>query len=318
MLDGLIGHTGFVGSNLVRQHRFGGLFNSANVGELAGAAFDTLVCAAAPGSMFEANRFPERDGERISALIDQLDAIGSARRFVLISTVAVLAGFAAESEDQAQFESTTPYGVNRRRLEVFVAEHFPGALIVRLPALFGPGLKKNFLFDLLNPMPSMVPPAGLEQLATAVGAGLAPVLHGLYPLDAALGMHVVDRAALDRSPDRAALEAAVNAAGLSALRFTHLESRFQFYDMRALWRDIEMGLENGLEVLHLAPPPLSAGEIHLAVTGEAMPDAGARPHREDMRTRHAALWGQPGPYIAAPDQVLVKLRAFVAAERVAA
>lgn len=318
MLDGLIGHTGFVGGNLVQQHDFGGLYNSANVGELAGAAFDTLVCAAAPGSMFEANRFPERDGERLSALIGQLDAIGSARRFVLISTVAVLEGFTAESEDEVLFESATPYGVNRRRLEVFVAERFPGALIVRLPALFGPGLKKNFLFDLLNPLPSMVPPAGLEQLEAAVGARLAPVLRALYPLDAALGMHVADRSALDRCADRPALEAAVSEAGLSALRFTNPESQFQFYDMRALWRDIEMALESGLDVLHLAPPPLSAGEVHLAVTGEAMPEAGARLHSEDMRTRHAALWGQSGSYIAAPEEVLAQLRQFVAGERVPA
>jgi len=236
-------------------------------------------------------------------------------RFVLISTVAVLAGFAASSEDDAAFESTTAYGVNRRRLEVFVAERFPGALIVRLPALFGPGLKKNFLFDMMNPLPSMVPPAGRAQLEEAVGPALAPQLRALYPIDEALGLHVVNRAQLDGSGNRAALDAAVRQAGLSALRFTHPGSQFQFYDMGALWADIERGLAAGLPVLHLAPPPLSAGEVHLALTGAAMPDAGARLHREDMRTRHAALWGQEGDYIATPEQVLAQVRGFMAAER---
>lgn len=317
-VDGLIGHTGFVGSNLVRQHPFAARFNSANVGELAGASFGTVVCAAAPGSMFEANRFPERDAARIDALIGQLDTIGSADRFVLVSTVAVLAGFAAEDEDTTAFETATPYGVNRRRLEAFVAVRFPGALVIRLPALFGPGLKKNFLFDLMNPMPSMVPPAGLEQLQAAVGASLAPLLAALYPLDAKLGMHMIDRDGLDASGRRAAIEEAVVGAGLGALRFTHPDSRFQFYDMRRLWSDIGVGLEHGLEVLHLSPPPLTAGEVHQAITGAAMPDTGARLHSEDMRTRHGALWGQQGPYMTTREQVLAALTQFVVPERVTA
>ncbi len=316
-MDGLIGHTGFVGGNLKRQHAFDGLFTRANVADLVDADFNTLVCAAAPGSMFEANRFPERDASRIDALIGQLDAVGSARRFVLISTVAVLAGFTAEDESTTAFETATAYGVHRRRLETFVAERFPGALVVRLPALFGPGLRKNFLFDLMNPMPSMVPSAGLEALGEAAGADAA-LPETLYPLDDELGMHVVDRDALDASGRRATLEQAVTAAGLGALRFTHPESRFQFYDMRDLWRDIGLGQDHGLDVLHLSPPPLSAGAVHLALTGEAMPETAARVHNEDMRTGHASLWGRNGPYKQSEDEVLAALRSFAQAERITA
>lgn len=317
-MDGLIGHTGFVGGTLMRQHDFGGRYNTSNIDQIAGVSFDTLVCAAAPGSMFEANRFPERDHARIDALIARLDALGPVRHFVLVSTVAVLAGFVADDEDTATFETETPYGVNRRRLELFAAERFPGALIVRLPALFGPGLKKNFLFDLMNPMPSMVPPAALGSLCEAAGANLAPLVERLYPIDPEIGLHVIERAALDASGQRAELERAIVNAGLGALRFTHPESRFQFYEMRNLWRDIARGLEHGLDVLHLAPPPLAAGDVYAALAGAPMPQNSARVHREDMRTRHAAPWGQQGPYIAAPDDVLQALRTFMAAERAAA
>lgn len=317
-MDGLIGHTGFVGGTLAAQHDFTGRFNSANVPDAAGRRFSTLVCAAAPGSMFEANRFPERDAARIDALIASLDAVGHAERFVLISTVAVLADFVADDEDTSAFETATPYGVNRRRLEVFVAERFPGALIVRLPALFGPGLKKNFLFDLMNPVPSMLPPAGLAQVTDAVGGALAPTVEALYPLDAELGMHVIDRPALDASGRRKAIEDALGKASLGAQRFTHPSSRFQFYDMRHLWRDIGLALENRLEVLHLSPPPVTAGEIHLALTGEPMAQNGARVHAEDMRTRHAPLWGREGPYIAGRDEVLHALVDFMQGQQVPA
>ena len=91
--DALIGYTGFVGSTLARQARFGARFNRANMHESAGAPFATAVCAAAPGSMFEANTAPDQDRAAIHALIDQLSRI-KADRFVLISSIAVLSDFA--------------------------------------------------------------------------------------------------------------------------------------------------------------------------------------------------------------------------------
>jgi hypothetical protein len=81
-VDGLIGHTGFVGSILAAQHDFAGRFNSTNIGAIAGRSFDTLVCAAAPGSMFEANRFRQRDSGQIDGLIASLDSVGTVERFV--------------------------------------------------------------------------------------------------------------------------------------------------------------------------------------------------------------------------------------------
>ena len=89
----VIGHTGFVGGTLARQHAFAAHFNSSNIDTIVGQVFDTLVCAAAPGSMLTANRQPDQDRAQIDALIDCLDGV-RARHFVLISSIAVLADFA--------------------------------------------------------------------------------------------------------------------------------------------------------------------------------------------------------------------------------
>jgi len=42
------------------------------------------------------------------------------------------------------------YGHHRRLLEKFIQEQFENSLIVRLPGLVGPGLRKNIIFDFLN------------------------------------------------------------------------------------------------------------------------------------------------------------------------
>jgi hypothetical protein len=313
--DGLIGHTGFVGTALLRQTRFATCYNSANIGEIAGQAFATLVCAAAPGSMLEANRAPERDKAAIDALIARLEQV-KAERFVLISSIAVLADFAGGDDEGTQrFQQGLAYGRHRRALEAFVEERFPGSLVVRLPALFGAGLRKNFLFDLLNPVPSMLPQARHGALRAALDADLSAWLAALYAPDDATGLLKLDRAALNADPRRRALEAALDAMGATATQFHHRETTYQYYDTNRLWQDIGIALGAGLTHLHLAPQPLVAADIHLRLTGRPMPETPARLHREDMRTRHAGLWGAQGPYQFAAADTLAHLAAFFASQR---
>ena len=308
--DALIGKTGFVGTTLLRQRGFAAGFNRTNIAEAQGQEFGTVICAAAPGSMFEANRFPEADTAAVDALIGHLSRL-SARRFVLISTIAVLADFAGGDDEGTQaFQQELAYGRNRRRLEVFCQNQFETCLILRLPALFGEGLKKNFLFDMAHPIPTMLTEARLEQ---ALG-DLSPDLHegfaALYTLDPALGLLVVDRARADCISTRERIEADLIAAGHSALGFTHPQSRFQYYDMRDLNTDIERAQAAGLDLLHLAPEPVEAGTVYRHVTGRNMPPNEARMHREDMRTRHAGLWDRAGVYSADAAKVLGGVGAF--------
>lgn len=145
----LIGYTGFVGSNLLRQRSFDARFNSANIDEIAGRSFDLIVCAGARAEKWRANTEPERDLDNIECLIRALSQ-ANARRLVLVSTVDVFKK--PNGVDEESRVSTTglhAYGRHRRLLEEVLASRFD-ACVVRLPGLYGSGLKKNAIFDLLH------------------------------------------------------------------------------------------------------------------------------------------------------------------------
>jgi hypothetical protein len=149
MSTALIGYTGFVGSNLNRQRQFEELYNSQNIESIVGKNFDLLVCSGAPAAKWLANKEPIKDRENLQRLMDSLAQV-SAQKVILISTVDVYAVPIAVDEDtEIEGESLQPYGKHRWQLENFIKDHFD-TLIVRLPGLFGEGLKKNIVYDILN------------------------------------------------------------------------------------------------------------------------------------------------------------------------
>lgn len=145
----LIGHTGFVGANLAAQRTYSHLFNSRNIGEIKKRSFDTVVCAGVNAVKWKANKEPEADWAGIQALLGPLAEV-QAKRFILISTVDVYAGPNLVTENDLPTEDNHAYGRHRLKIERFVAERFPVHHIVRLPGLFGNGLKKNVIYDLLH------------------------------------------------------------------------------------------------------------------------------------------------------------------------
>lgn len=150
MSSALIGYTGFVGDNIARQIMFDEFFNSHNIDDIRGRKFDLIVCAAAPGEKWRANRHPREDWATIARLLDCVHEV-KAGRFVLISTVDVYAQPRGVNENtRCTTDSLCWYGVNRLALEQrIVSRYGDGATILRLPALFGPGLKKNAFYDLM-------------------------------------------------------------------------------------------------------------------------------------------------------------------------
>jgi nucleoside-diphosphate-sugar epimerase len=149
MTTGLIGYTGLVGSNLAGQRGFERRYNRANIEEIRGRRFTLLVNSGVSAVKWKANEEPDADRAAILALWRELETV-EADVFVQVSTLDVMPrGTVYEDTpiDEARLE---PYGRNRLALERLVAERFPRRLIVRLPHIFGPGLKKGFVYDLIH------------------------------------------------------------------------------------------------------------------------------------------------------------------------
>lgn len=149
MARALIGYTGFVGGNLNRQTVFDDVYRSSNIDDIRGRHYELIVAAGIPAVKWRANNEPDADRDNVRRLLHALEEV-SADQFVLISTVDVYRNPNGVNEDTPiDVQALDPYGKHRREAELFVQQRFPRHLIVRLPGLFGPGLKKNMLYDLL-------------------------------------------------------------------------------------------------------------------------------------------------------------------------
>ena len=149
MSRALIGHTGFVGGNLLAQASFDHRYRSTDIEEIRGRSFELVVCCGAPAVKWKANQEPEADLANLERLMGCLGEV-EADHVVLVSTVDVY-------PDPVGVDEATPvedtaggaYGRHRRLLERFVEKRFD-TTTVRLPGLFGPGLKKNVIYDFLH------------------------------------------------------------------------------------------------------------------------------------------------------------------------
>jgi hypothetical protein len=150
MKNALIGYSGFVGGNLESQRKFEYRYNSKNFREMRGQSYDEVVCAGVSAVKWLANKEPEKDAAAIQELQDVLSTV-KAKRFILISTIDVypITRDKDETFDCKSIENHA-YGDHRLEFEDFCTRQFSECYVIRLPGLFGAGLKKNVIYDLLE------------------------------------------------------------------------------------------------------------------------------------------------------------------------
>jgi hypothetical protein len=305
MKTALIGYTGFVGQNLLAQTSFDDVYHSKNISDIRGKSYQLLVCSGIPADMQLANRFPEQDKAQIQALLDILSSV-QAEHFVLISTIAVYKQpvlCSDENSPLSAYETSLPYGANRLWAEQQIMSLFKHAYILRLPALFGIGLKKNLIYDLLNPEPTFFKPEAFETLCNHLSKPELSCLQSFYRLDASSQLYKKNADYVQNQDLRRVL----SKHRATALQFTHPNSTYQFYHLANLKSDIDFALVQRIPVLNVSSPPILAKEIAQNLAQQELWNENAPLYQYDMRSAYASV---QQPYRYSLTQTMQDLKTF--------
>lgn len=300
-MKSLVGYTGFVGSNLAASADFDGLYNSKNIQDAFGTKPDVLYYSGVPAAKFIANKYPDQDMSIIKNAVENIRKINP-KKLVLISTVDVYKNPNGKDEDsEMETEGLAAYGYNRLYLENRVKEICPDYHIVRLPGLYGINLKKNFIYDYINYIPALLNEAKMAELSAT-----EPELKDYYA-DRGDGFWAVKG-----DIDRAALKEIFRKVGFSALNFTDSRGVFQYYNLKYLYKDIQIAINNGVRLLNIATQPVEIATLHKVLTGEDFVNqVASQPPYYDFKTKHAPLFGGKDGYIQSSDFVYEDIKKYV-------
>lgn len=306
-MDMLIGYTGFVGSNLLNQHKFDGIFNSKNIADAFGANPELCVYAGVCAEKFLANNDPKADMAVIENAIENIKRIHP-KRLVLISTIdAFKTPHDCDENTPVEENGLHAYGYNRYQLEKWCGENFENCHILRLPGLFGKNIKKNFIYDLIHVLPSALNEAKFGDFSakeSMIKSCYAKQDNGFYSLQP-----------LSNSKRTALLDAFAR-LNFSALNFTDSRAVFQLYNLTHLWGHIEFAVKNDIRLLHLAVEPVSAGELYHAVRDDDfVNEITDKPPFYDFRTIYADALGGYDGYIYKKQRVTREAREFINGEQ---
>lgn len=299
----LVGYTGFVGSNIYAAGDFDAVYNSKNIEDSFGTNPELLVYAGLRAEKYLANNAPEKDMELIIQAEENISKINP-KKLVLISTIDVFKNpNNVDENSQIDTEGLHAYGYNRYQLELWVREKYPDALIIRLPGLFGKNIKKNFIYDYINVIPFMLKEEKMEEIMQ-----IDPQIKECYTLQENGFYRVNDL----EEHERQTLKERFKKVGFSALNFTDSRSKYQFYNLGRLWKDIRTAIDAGIRLWHPATEPISAGELYKYLAGEDfVNELGGIPADYDYKTIYDDIFGGKEGYICGKNVVLEEIKQFI-------
>ncbi|MEG0826210.1 MAG: NAD(P)-dependent oxidoreductase [Erysipelotrichaceae bacterium] len=300
----LVGYTGFVGKNLMNSFKFDALFNSKNISDAYNTEPDILVYAGVPGTKFLANLYPQNDLEIINNAKMNIRKINP-KKLVLISTVDVYDTPVNKTEiDKPSVDQISSYGRNRAELEDWVTANVKNYLIVRLPAIYGIGLKKNFIYDITEEIPAYLNIAKYEELIN-----IDKRISKYYEKENDCFYHCKS---LTRNERKILLKYLISAK-FTTLFFTDSRSSFQFYNLEYLWGHINIALKNDIKILNLVVEPLSAAEVYFGIFNKTFLNDSRDKNifNYNLKTIYADIFGGKNGYIFDRNYILDDLKYFV-------
>jgi len=303
MKRALVGCTGFVGSNIAASGCFDYLYNSKNISEAEGLEPDLLVYSGVRAEMFLSNQNPIADMEIIKNAAENIRKINP-KQVVLISTAAVYENLEEQTEKSImKVSGLSAYGLNRYFLECWVQDNFEDSLIVRLPALFGENLKKNFIYDLIHFIPGMLNAAKYEELSRESG-----MIKEAYELQEN-GFYKCRSLSEEIHRD---LKKEFEKIGFSALNFTDSRSRYQFYNLEHLWEHIQIALDHKISKINIVTEPVAVSELYHYIMGKEFSNLLPKePFNYNLKTVYDSLFAGKSGYIYDKTFIMNEIKEFV-------
>lgn len=136
-----MGYNGFFGKALTRNAKKKDFevveITKNNYSDLKSYTYDYLINCATPSAKYWASKNPFLDFKKTVELTADLVYNWNYLKLIQISTMSV-----------NDISDNHPYGINKKAAEII--SFYKNSLVVRLGSLYGEGLKKGPLFDLLN------------------------------------------------------------------------------------------------------------------------------------------------------------------------
>lgn len=296
MMDSaIIGYTGFVGSNIIKQQDFKYMYNTSNIETLK--HHDFVVYTGVRAEKFLANKYGDKDKTHIDTAIENIKKL-SPKKLILISTIDVYKNPNNVDEDSLINKTDLqPYGLNRLILEEWVQTNIDDYHILRLPGLFGENLKKNFIYDMITVVPSMLTKVKYEELIKK-NKQISEVYYedgDFYKLNNSDSTEYKQIQEFFRNND------------FNSLSFTDCNSVYQYYNLNNIWKDISYAIENNIKLLNVATEPIASKELYDYIFKQEFNNKITdNPAIYNMKTKYSS-----SGYLYSKDTLLSEIKDFV-------
>jgi hypothetical protein len=306
MVSVLVGFSGFVGSNLKSFFKNEDSFNSKIIVLANKLTPDFCIYAGVKSEKFFANQFPMEDLIHINDAFENIKRINP-KKLILISTIDVYGDQLNKNENFNLTVSTKPtYGSNRLYLEYLISNFLRDYHIIRLPALFGVNLKKNFIFDIMNPIPRKLSKQKFQELSTLnltlMGDAYFKINDGFYELNTIKYL---------QNPFKDTLIEFLIKNKSTSLEFTDSRSSFQFYNLNNLWNDIQRVVHNNIKLINLVSEPINAAEIYDFVFNKEFRNFTSKFYSYNIKSVYSELWNNSKGYLYPKSVILHDIKEFI-------
>lgn len=102
----------------------------------------------------------------------------------------------------------------------------------------------------------------------------------------------------------------------SGLKLRHKDSLLQYYNLKNMWKDIQIALKNNLELINFAVEPITAHDIAFYTMGLNFQNITREPPQLfDFRTKYASLYGSYDEYLYHKKEILKDIKMLIEKEK---